>query len=496
MTEAGLVLAAALAGVGLVRRGTRAGALAMAAAGAICLALLVPSLPDAIARRPALLAVAALLAGGVLVGVGLVFARRPGAFALAVVAVFAFRVPVALGGTTANLLVPLYGVIAAGVVAHGLRPSGAPPRRPSALELILAGFGVLYAAQAAYSSDVDAALRNVVFFYVPFTLLLALLLDVKWTEALRRKSGRLFCGLALLFCLVAFVQVALGTTWINEKLAESNTYNPYFRANSLFFDPNVFGRYLIVAMLLVAALLARSRGRRDLLPGLGVLVVLFLGLLTSLSSSSFLALLAGIGVLAALLGRTRSVVSGLAALAVGGLLVLVAFPGAIGLRPGDETSVAKATSGRDALIRGGVDLFEARPVLGWGSGAFSKEYRRREVDGGRTRQVAASHTIALTVAVEQGVVGLAAYLALLVAAAWTLLRAVRRSAAAAGVAAAFAALVVHTLAYAAFLEDPLTWVLLAVGLTWHTRTITQAGDAQSSPAPAPHRRRRMGVLSP
>ena len=31
-------------------------------------------------------------------------------------------------------------------------------------------------------------------------------------------------------------------------------------------------------------------------------------------------------------------------------------------------------------------------------------------------------------------------------------------------AAAFAALVVHTMMYAAFLEDPFTWVILAAGL--------------------------------
>jgi putative inorganic carbon (hco3(-)) transporter len=33
----------------------------------------------------------------------------------------------------------------------------------------------------------------------------------------------------------------------------------------------------------------------------------------------------------------------------------------------------------------------------------------------------------------------------------------------AAVGAAFVALVVHTLAYAAYLEDPLTWTLLALG---------------------------------
>ena len=40
----------------------------------------------------------------------------------------------------------------------------------------------------------------------------------------------------------------------------------------------------------------------------------------------------------------------------------------------------------------------------------------------------------------------------------------RHSIARSAVAAAFAALVFHTLLYAAFLEDPLTWALLGAGL--------------------------------
>jgi hypothetical protein len=83
-----------------------------------------------------------------------------------------------------------------------------------------------------------------------------------------------------------------------------------------------------------------------------------------------------------------------------------------------------------------------------------------------------SHTTPLTIAAEQGVIGVAAYLALL----WTAfallfsgLRGALRTAAPpveavarAAIAAAFAGLVLHTLVYAAFLEDPLAWTLLAV----------------------------------
>ena len=93
-----------------------------------------------------------------------------------------------------------------------------------------------------------------------------------------------------------------------------------------------------------------------------------------------------------------------------------------------------------------------------------REYRRHEGRRLPSDAATASHTIPVTVAAEQGVIGLVAYVALLAAALARLLRGaagvpVARSA----VAAAFLALLFHTLVYAAFLEDPMTWALLGIG---------------------------------
>jgi O-antigen ligase len=82
---------------------------------------------------------------------------------------------------------------------------------------------------------------------------------------------------------------------------------------------------------------------------------------------------------------------------------------------------------------------------------------------GAAQTLAASHTIAVTIAAEQGLIGELVYIALVLVAALTLIRGARTSAARAAVAAAFIALVLHTNLYADFLEDPLTWTLLAIG---------------------------------
>jgi hypothetical protein len=81
-----------------------------------------------------------------------------------------------------------------------------------------------------------------------------------------------------------------------------------------------------------------------------------------------------------------------------------------------------------------------------------------------------SHTTPLTVAAELGAIGLALYTWLLIGGV-RLIAAVHRYDEALGLAllASFLGLFVHALFYSGFLEDPITWVVLAVGtgyLTW------------------------------
>ena len=82
---------------------------------------------------------------------------------------------------------------------------------------------------------------------------------------------------------------------------------------------------------------------------------------------------------------------------------------------GTGGSTSNATSGRGKLISGGLELFADRPLEGYGSGSFETEYRRHQHANGENA-TSASHTIPITVAAEQGIVGLAVYVALILAA--------------------------------------------------------------------------------
>ena len=203
--------------------------------------------------------------------------RRPGAapsaagrslLPLAIVAALPFRVPLHAGGDTANLLVPLYLVIAAGVARHAAAGLDAPARAASPAHAAAAGcreswppFVVLYALQTLYSRDFSKGLQNVCFFLVPFSVAYALLRDVEWdrrllTPGARRRRGR---GRRLRRWSARSSTLTRSLFW-NDQVIRSNEFHTYFRVNSVFWDPNVYGRYLALVIVVAMAALLWAQG--------------------------------------------------------------------------------------------------------------------------------------------------------------------------------------------------------------------------------------------
>ncbi len=402
--------------------------------------------------------------------------RRPDAFPLLAVLALPFRVPISASGRTINLLVPLYVVIAAGVLvlllpqllarrrgsAPGAVAAGGDDPAARRLQWLLLGAVALYVVQIAYSPDRAKAAENVAFFYVPFGLLFVLLRDVRWTRALLLRCLGLLVVVAVLLAGVGFVEYARKSLFLNPKLVAANEYDNYFRVNSLFFDPSIYGRFLMLVMLCVMTGVLWG-GRREAKLGAAVLAWLLAGMITSFSQSSIAALLLGLAVLAAFMwGLERTAIVAVVLLVLAAAVVLLA-PKSTHLTGG---STNNATSGRAGLIESGLELFAKRPLEGYGSGSFETEYKRHARASQATSQNAtsASHTIPVTVAAEQGVIGLLVYAALLVAAFAVLFRGAGRSPPRIAIAACFTALVLHTWTYADFLEDPFTWALLALGV--------------------------------
>jgi putative inorganic carbon (HCO3(-)) transporter len=487
----GCIAAAGAAGLSLLTDDRRLRAAGLLAALGIALVLLVGEAWDSlepVRDEPAKLAGVVLAAAGVIAALSAGLLRWRLLLPLAIVAALPFRVPVDSGADQANLLVPLYAVIAAGAVVvaiEAVRASGRVEHRiPRALRLVMAAAVLLYAVQVSYSEDLDFATRNVAFFLVPFAAMFALLADVRWSPKLLGGAAAVLIAEALLFSLVGITQHFAGHIFWNSALEMSNDFHFYFRVNSLFWDPNIYGRYLALAVTLALAVLLWTRDSRRAALLAGVIAVLFAGMTFSFSQTSFLSMLAGVTVLAALRWSWRWT-------AVGVVIVLAATFISVkevgGLSDSAKTSRGGAddvTSGHSTLIEGGAKLFANRPLQGYGSASFSDAFADNEhIEKGETT---VSHNEPVTVAAEQGLPGVLAYLAVLGVALLTLTTGIRAVAPGLGapedavpdpliddtgalplarlaVLAAFCALLVHTIGYAGYLSDPLTWVLLGVG---------------------------------
>ena len=404
--------------------------------------------------------------------------RWPVLLPLLVIAALPFRVRLDVaGGEAVNLLVPLYAVIGAGVLATAvatLRGQTLLRRLPKPLVLGLVVVIGVYALQTIYSDDVGFAARNVGFFLVPFTVLFSLLAEATWDRRLLRLGFVVVVAEGLIFALIGIGQFADQQIFWNDKLEASNDFHFYFRVNSVFWDPNIYGRYLMLSILVAATVLLWADDRRLAFGMVGALAVTFGGLLFGFSQTTFISLFIGLAVLAALRWSVRWAL--VATPAVAAVVI-----GVLTIGGGSGESTRTVTEGHSSLVEGGVELAERRPLYGYGSASFSKAFA--EAEDVRPGETTISHTEPVTVAAEQGLIGIAAYLALLAAALWTLFAGIRAVAPGLGgrfkslgqgdraelgpariaMAAAFSALIVHTIGYAAFLTDPLTWALLAMG---------------------------------
>jgi O-antigen ligase len=411
---------------------------------------------------------AAAVAGLVLAGAGAYLLRRwPWLLALATLACVPARIPVTIGSTQANLLVPLYGVVAAAALALAwefLR-GDERSRELGSVALPLAAFVAWTGLSLAWSQDVRQGAIELLAFYLPFGLLAVSLsrLDwrARWVVAL---YGEL-CVMALIFAVVGIEQWINRDIFWNPKLLVGNTYAPFYRVNSVFWDPSIYGRFLVVAILATLVVALRSRSTRTIIAAVAGIALVWVGLLFSFSQSSFAALIAGV-VLAAIFAWGRRAI---ALIVVGAVVFVLVAAVAPNVRHAvlhrTNGGVNRVTSGRSKLVTNGVKIAEHHPVVGVGVGAFKHAYAKQAHLRSKEPKAGASHNTPITVAAETGLPGLALFAWLFVAGLALAFR--RRDGDLAGTTALvcgliFIAIGVHSLFYNAFFEDPTVWGVLAL----------------------------------
>jgi hypothetical protein len=321
---------------------------------------------------------------------------------------------------------------------------------PASALVALAGISLLWA------HDLRAGTIELVFFYFPFSALLAV---VAWAP-IRPWSWRALAT-ALVALTSVFAAIGLYQAWSHtEILAKqaiqlSNARESFFRVTSVFQDPSVYGRHLVLGMVVLLSVLVLGKARPAV--GLPLLGLLAAGLFFSYSQTSFASLFAAVLVVVLIAGDrvTRRVAVGTAAaLAAVGVVAVLLFTN------GDSAN--KISRDRLPLARLTVPVYVHHPVAGVGIGS-QPLVSRREEDAKKLKSKNVSHTTPLTVGAELGTIGLLVYLGFLAALVRAILLTWRRQQALGLVlAGSLTALVVQSLFYGGFFEDPFVWGIAGV----------------------------------
>jgi len=404
--------------------------------------------------------VAAGVAGVVVAIAGAVLLRRwPWMLALLTLLLAPARVPVTVGSTEANLLIPLYVVVAAAgaLLAWELIRDGERSRELGPVTVPLALFIAWTGLSLSWAIDLKQGAVQLLFFYLPFGLLALTLARLPWRPGLVPVLYVELAAMAVLFAAVGLYQRAAHHVFWNPKVIVGNAYQSFFRVNSLFWDPSIYGRFLVLAILGSVVVVLASGDARARLAAAAVAGISWAGLFFSYSQSSFAALLVGVAVAVGFALRPRP-----AAAAAVAAVVLTAVTG---VHPASSNAsprllAASSAGSRASLVKGGIRIALDHPLGGVGIGGFTKSYADRHNLFGLAAKKAASHTTPVTVAAETGVPGFLLFVWLGIAALLLVFR--RAALSGAGVAAlAFGltllAIFVHSLGYNALFEDPMTW---------------------------------------
>jgi hypothetical protein len=475
----GLVLmltpTALTARAGLPDRGRRLAGLAILLIGWVVMAgTLVPDgISDRLSTPVGLGAgiVGVVVALAVLMALGWLVSRKPWVWFLLLGLALPVRIPLSLGGEDANLLLPLYAVIVLGLaVLWWMERDGTRPRIwPSTpLDLPLMLFVGFTLVSLLWSSDVAEGAVKATFFWIPFVLLYLLVVAI-WREgrALRTLAITTM-AMSVPVAVLALAEYASRDILWNHRLMQANVYSRFFRVNSIFYDPNILGRYLALALIITVAVAWMWRGSNRVLVACGVVAAIdAAALVVTFSRSSALMLMVGLLIMALRMFGWRKAVLTAVVMALIGSGVAIATSGQVRAALTSTERLEKVSEGRFDLVGGGVDIFREHPVAGGGLGSFATDYSQllsqQEL---RKTRVVISHNAPVTILSEEGAIGFALFIWLCVIAVIVGIVATRDRDDDVGVpgAAMLGALVgifVHALLYSALFEDPYTWVLAA-----------------------------------
>ena len=348
---------------------------------------------------------------------------------------------------------------------------------PREIALPAAAFFAFACCSLLWADDVEAGTNLLLFFTLPFVALVATVARAEFPDWGPRWLAGAALALASVFAAVGLWQAATHELFFYApNLEASNANTDYFRVTSLFGDPSLYGRHVVLGIGVALTLLATRRWRTW--PLVALIALMWAGLLFSYSQSSMAALLLVTLALGLLTGdrRVRLAVAGLAVIAA------LAAAGFVAVELVNGERLNHITSDRTERVQDTTRVVAHNPLLGVGIGGQPRASRRL-AHSDRPTPNFVSHTTPLTVFAELGIVGLVLYAWLLVGGTRLILR-LRRRDDALGLAlgATFVGLFVHALFYSGFLEDPLTWLVIGIAAAYCAQPVVARRRREVAPA--------------
>lgn len=390
------------------------------------------------------------------------------------------RIALPAGLTTVRLLFPLYFLITLAILVYMMRRIGKKDTAgnfgqislPMLLFILVMGYSLIY------SLNIRQGMINFYSFYLSFAALYFIILNFMKDEKMIKRSLNLFLGYGIFLSLFGIFEFLTRKIYFSPALAEANQRATIFRINSIFWDPNMFGKFLVVIILIALAFVFfRAPWKNKYLP-LSALIICTPALILTYSRSSMLALFFGIIFLILYFFRLKGLVFiFLLCLIISGAVLLIK-PDLIKQQISWKKleKINTLSEGRIPLIKGGLRIFLERPLLGYGLGSFSDKYVKtpefaqyeKEQEGKSTRINKTSHNTWITLLAEEGVIGLAVALFFVIAIFFYLVRFIKSTnkmefkVVEVGILATFIAFIIHSMFYSTFFEDPFMWFILGI----------------------------------
>lgn len=346
-------------------------------------------------------------------------------------------------------------------------------------------------------------------------------------STVRDRYGLIVTGSALVVSGALVAGIAITQELGDFYLWREGVLDVLGRANATFGDPNITARFLILSLvtLLAASALPRRRDRRlDLAVG-STVALMAAGLVLTQSRLGWIVLIVVLPLLAIAIRPRRIVIANLAVFAATFFLV-AAINGTAASRAGEVAAGVSYSLGgqgsisgrgnltgvddqpyypprevaghqifrqlpidgvRYYLLEAGVAMWEDHPIVGVGTGGFRQEllgpYRAFIPLDRLAAPTALPHTFVAQIMAENGVVGLAAVVAMLTALIWTLLQPFRSPTAllrngAVVVGLSLLTIFLSSQAEGRFLGEPYLWLAVGVAAALHRKAADEGASRQ------------------